>query len=138
MERNPGDPPSIVLFDGICNFCVASIQFIIDRDPQEHFRFAPLQSSAGQSLLQKHNLNTDDFDTLILIEDGKAYHRTTAALRITRQLKGLWPAMYGLILVPRAVRDLIYNVLARHRYKLFGKRDACMIPSPELEDRFMT
>jgi predicted DCC family thiol-disulfide oxidoreductase YuxK len=137
MEINPGAPPSIVLFDGICNFCVRSVRFIINRDPEKHFRFAPIQSSAGQILLRKHNLNTDDFDTLILIEEGKAYNRSTAVLRIIRQFRGLWPALYALVVVPRAARDLVYIVLAKNRYKLFGRRDACMIPSPELEDRFM-
>ena len=138
MERSPGDPPSIVLFDGICNFCVGSVRFIINRDPQKHFRFAPLQSPAAQTLQRKHDLHPGSLDTLILIEGRKAYSRSTAALRITRQLKGLWPALYVLILVPRAARDWIYKVLARNRYKLFGKRETCMVPPSELRDRFMT
>ncbi|MBZ5534873.1 MAG: thiol-disulfide oxidoreductase DCC family protein [Acidobacteriia bacterium] len=138
MQKSPGAETSIILFDGVCNFCNGSVRFIINRDPQKHFKFAPLQSPAAQTLLQKHGLSLEPLDTFILIEEGKTYSRSTAALRIARQLKGLWPALYVLILVPRAIRDSLYNILARNRYKLFGRRGTCMIPSPELRDRFMT
>lgn len=88
-------------------------------------------------MLERHNLSPGSLDTFILIQEGKTYGRSTAALRIARQLKGFWPALYVLILVPRALRDSLYNILARNRYKLFGRRETCMIPSPELRDRFM-
>jgi predicted DCC family thiol-disulfide oxidoreductase YuxK len=138
MERDLGDQSSIVLFDGVCNLCNSSVRFIINRDPQKHFRFAPLQSPSAQGLLQRHDLSPGSLDTFILIEAGKSYSRSTAALRIVRQFKGLWPAVYVLILIPRAVRDWVYNVLAKNRYKLFGRRETCMIPSHEVRDRFMT
>jgi len=127
----------IVLFDGVCNLCNGAVQFIIHRDREGHFSFASLQSAVGQAQLRQFGLSTDAFDTFVLVEGGKAYTRSTAALRIARQLTGAWRLLYGLIIVPRPVRDWAYGLVARNRYRLFGRRDSCMIPTPELKAKFL-
>lgn len=123
-----------VLFDGVCNLCNASVNFIIDRDPKGYFRFAALQSDAAKALGETV---TGDPDSVILYEDGKRYDKSTAALRIARRLSGLWPVLYMGIIVPRPIRDVVYRFIARNRYKWFGKSDACRLPSPELKARFL-
>ncbi len=128
---------SIVLFDGVCNLCNGAVQFIIHRDPGGRFAFASLQSAAGQARLRQFELSTDAFDTFVLVEGGKAYTRSTAALRIARQLPGAWRLLYALMIVPRPVRDWVYGLVARNRYRLFGRRDACLIPTPELKAKFL-
>lgn len=127
----------IVLFDGVCNFCNASANFILKRDPKGVFRFAPLQSEAAKGLLEKFHLPLDDLDTMVLIENGKAYTRSTAGLRIARHLNAAWPLLYGFIVLPRFFRDTIYRLIARNRYRWFGKRETCMIPLPEWKERFL-
>lgn len=127
----------IVLFDGICNFCNASVNFIIDRDPKKQIRFAPLQSEAGQRLLQKFNLSPIDLSTLILVEGETYYTKSTAALRIARMLKGFWSSLYGFIVIPSFIRDGIYDVIARNRYNWFGKMEVCRVPTDELKERFL-
>lgn len=128
---------AIILFDGVCNFCNDSVNFIIERDPTGYFKFAPLQSEIGEKLLAEHAIDKTHTDSVILIEDGKAYMRTTAALRITRKLTGGWSLFYGFIIVPAFIRDIFYDLFAKYRYKLFGKQDACMLPSPEIRSRFL-
>jgi predicted DCC family thiol-disulfide oxidoreductase YuxK len=128
---------AIVLFDGVCNLCNGSVTFIIKRDPERRLRFAALQSDSGRALLGKVGLPRDALDTLVLVEGGRAYTRSTAALRIARRLSGLWPLFYGLIVVPRPLRDLLYRAVARNRYRWFGKRDTCMLPTPDLQERFL-
>ena len=128
---------SIVLFDGVCNLCNGAVQFIINRDPEGRFSFASLQSAAGQARLREFGLSTDAFDSFVLVEGGKAYTRSTAALRIARQLPGPWRFLYALIIVPRPLRDWAYDLVARNRYRLFGRRDSCMIPTPELKAKFL-
>jgi predicted DCC family thiol-disulfide oxidoreductase YuxK len=128
---------AIVLFDGVCNFCNASVNFVIDRDPEKRIRFAPLQSEVGQRLLKKFNLSPTALDTLILVEGEKCYTRSTAALRIAKRLKGLWPLLYLFILIPPFIRDAVYDFIARNRYKWFGKTEACRVPTPELKERFL-
>ncbi len=127
----------IVLFDGVCNFCNASVNFILKRDPKGVFRFAPLQSETAKRLLEKFHLPLDDLDTMVLIENGKAYTRSTAGLRIARHLNAAWPLLYGFIVLPRFFRDTIYRLIARNRYRWFGKRETCMIPLPEWKERFL-
>lgn len=127
----------IILFDGDCNFCDASVQFIIKRDPYAHFHFTSLQSEKGQELLTKHRIPTD-VDSLVLIENNKAYTRSTAALRIAKKLDGLWHLLFLFILIPRPLRDPVYNYIARNRYRWFGKKEtACALPSPEMRKRFL-
>jgi predicted DCC family thiol-disulfide oxidoreductase YuxK len=127
----------IILFDGVCNLCNASINFILDRDPRACFRFAALQSPAGQRLLRQHNLSTGELQSLVLIESGRAFTRSTAALRIARRLTFPWNLLYAFIALPRFLRDPLYNLIARHRYRWFGKREACRMPTPDLADRFL-
>jgi len=131
------DTTSIVLFDGVCHLCSNSVHFIIRRDQRGRFKFAPLQSHIGQEYLRQHHLSPDELDTFVLIEGEKAYTRSTAALRVARQLSGLWPLAYLFIVVPKPVRDAAYNVVAKHRYKWFGKSDTCMMPTAEVKERFL-
>lgn len=128
---------AVILFDGVCNFCNGSVNFIIDRDKAGYFKFAPLQSEVGQKLLDENGIDKTVTDSVVLIEDGKAYVRTTAALRIARKLSGYWSWFYGFIVVPSFVRDVFYNLFAKYRYKMFGKQEACMLPTPEVRSRFL-
>jgi len=128
---------AVVLFDGVCNLCNGSVRFIIARDPAARLRFAALQSQAAQRLLVECGIRGPLPDSVALIEDGCVYTRSAAALRIARYLSFPWPLMWVLMPVPRALRDLIYDWIARHRYRWFGRRDACMIPTPELRARFL-
>lgn len=129
---------AIVLFDGVCNLCNASVQFIITHDPQEYFKFAALQSAAATKLLQNHSTPVGTLESVILIEDGKVYVESAAALRIARRLRGLWPLLFAFIIVPRPIRDGIYRFIARNRYRWFGKQESCMMPTKALRARFLT
>ncbi len=128
---------TLVLFDGVCNLCNNSVNFIIDRDPKAFFKFAALQDEAVKPLLTRYALSTDYLDSLVVVEAGQCYRSSTAALRIARRLTGGWPLFYAFIIIPRPVRDVIYNWIARNRYRFFGKRDTCRIPTPELRARFL-
>lgn len=128
---------AVVLFDGVCNLCSASVRFVVRRDPAGRFRFASLQSAAGRELLLRHGLDPDDLHSVVLVEGGRAYTRSDAALRIARGLRGAWPLLGLLRAVPRPVRDGAYRLVAANRYRWFGKRDACMLPSPGLRGRFL-
>lgn len=128
---------SVLLFDGVCNLCNSSVNFILARDPKAKFRFASLQSDEGQELLQAFEDRPSDLSSVVLIEDGQLYARSDAALRVARQLSGGWPLLYAFIVLPRALRDAVYDWIARNRYRWFGKRDSCMMPSPELRSRFL-
>ncbi len=128
----------LVLFDGVCNLCSASVQFIIEHDPEGKIMFASLQSERGQAILQHLGMKTDDFDTFILIENGQAYTGSTGVLKEVRYFSGLWKYLYVLIVVPRPIRDFFYNIIAKNRYRWFGKKKECWLPSPELKMRFLT
>jgi predicted DCC family thiol-disulfide oxidoreductase YuxK len=127
----------VILFDGVCNLCNGSVLFILNRDPSGIFRFAPLQSETGKNLLSKFVLPNDKFDSIILVENNEYYLRSTAALKILQRLGALWKTVYVFMLVPRPVRDYIYDIVARNRYKWYGKRAECMIPSSDIESRFL-
>ena len=127
----------IVLFDGVCNFCNFWVNFLLDRDKKDRFRFTPLQSETGEKLLKKFNLSTNDFDTFVVIDGDKFYVRSTAALMVAKNLSGLWKIFYAFILIPKPIRDFLYNLIAKNRYKLFGKREACRIPTPEERSKFI-
>ena len=128
---------AIVLFDGVCNLCNRSVRFIVKRDPAGRFKFAPLQSEVAKKFLGD-DAQADDLGTLILLEDGVTYRRSSAILRIARGLRFPWPlAYYAFIWVPRFIRDALYNALARRRYQWFGRMDACPAPSAELSGRFI-
>ncbi|SET00118.1 Predicted thiol-disulfide oxidoreductase YuxK, DCC family [Oceanobacillus limi] len=126
----------IILFDGVCNFCDQSVQFILKRDEKHYFQFASLQSDAGKKLIKDFDVPTD-IDSMILIENNKYYSKSSAALRICKNLKGLWRLLYGFLIVPKPIRDFAYGIIAKNRYKWFGKRDSCMLPPPEVRDRFL-
>jgi predicted DCC family thiol-disulfide oxidoreductase YuxK len=128
---------AIILFDGVCNFCNGSVNFIIDRDKTGYFKFAPLQSEVGQKLLDENGVDKSVTDSVVLVEDGKVYTHSTAALRIAGRLKGKWSWVHHLTVVPRFVRDGFYKLFAKYRYKMFGKQEACMLPTPEIRSRFL-
>ena len=141
---------AVVLFDGVCNFCDASVNFIIEHDKAGYFKFAPLQSEEGSKLASQYGFEsatalsdkaTSDLipiDSVILIEDGKAYTHSTAALTILKRLGAPWSWLYVFVIVPRSVRDWAYRLFARYRYRIFGRKDQCMLPSPEVRARFLT
>ena len=127
----------ILLFDGVCNLCNGLVGFILRNDPRRRFRFASLQSPAGQALLARHGLPTADLDSVVLIEGGRAFTRSTAVLRIARRMGYLWPLAFVFILIPRPLRDLCYKWVGKNRYRMFGRREACMLPTPDLKARFL-
>lgn len=130
-------PFSLILFDGYCNLCSATVQFILKHDRKAKFRFASLQSEYGKTILQKHQLPTDSFGTFVLVEADIVFTKSTAALRIVKSLTGMWPLLYVAIIIPRFLRDAIYNLVARNRYKWFGRRDSCWLPKNDWRERFM-
>ncbi len=136
MDKINTDHP-ILLFDGVCNLCNGFVQFVIERDPEGHFHFAALQSATAQDLLKAHNISTEQMDTVVLVENGKAYVRSEVALRMVPKLGGLWPVLSVFKILPLFIRDPIYNYIAKNRYRWFGEKEQCMIPTPELKSRFL-
>lgn len=126
----------VILFDGVCNFCNASINFVIDRDAARRFRFASLQSDFGQRLLAENKRQLTDFDTVLLLREGTLFEKSDAALEIARYLKG-WSWLYLFRVVPRFIRDFFYDMIAKNRYRLFGKSESCRIPTPEEKKLFV-
>lgn len=127
----------ILLFDGVCTMCNHLVTFVIRRDPQGKFRFASLQSVTGQRLLQQVKLPTANFNTFVLIEGNRYYTKSTAALHLFKKLGYLWGLLYLLMIVPRPLRDMVYHWVARNRYKWFGIKDQCMMPTPDIKERFL-
>ena len=127
----------IILFDGVCKFCHASVQFVIKRDNHNRFRFCPLQSPKGQQLAMDHGIDNLNLTLMILLEDNNIYRKSSAALRIARKLASPWPALYIFIVVPTIIRDVVYDFIGNHRYQWFGKYDQCMIPDDDTRDRFL-
>ena len=128
---------SIILFDGVCNLCNSSVQFVIKHDADKKFMFASLQSTAGQLLLKQFDLPLQDFNSFILIENEKVFFKSTAALMVAKHLKGAVKLLYGFIVVPPFIRNGAYNFIAKNRYKWFGKKESCILPTPELKARFL-
>lgn len=128
---------ALILFDGVCNLCNGAVNFIIDRDPEGYFQFAPLQSETAREHLDGTPVFSDNLDTIVLIENGTPYVRSTAALRIARHLTGGWPLLALFLAVPRPLRDAVYNGIAQNRYDWFGRRDQCRMPTPDLKARFL-
>lgn len=127
----------IILFDGICNFCNSSVNFIIERDIRNRFIFAPIQSESGKKLMNHFGLDAENLKTIILIEGERYYTKTTAALRIAKELKGAWKLFYVFIIVPPFIRDIFYNMISKYRYRWFGKRETCRLPTPEEKEKFL-
>lgn len=128
---------NIVLFDGVCNLCSGSVQFIMKRDPKSKFHFASLQSKLGQEQLERFGLNKTELHSIILIQGQHFLQRSDAALEIAKQLNAGWPLFYSFKILPRFLRDGIYTWIANNRYRFFGKKDSCWIPTPELKERFL-
>ena len=128
----------VILFDGVCNFCNSVVQFVIRQDAGEHLHFAPLQSPAGQKLLQQHHLPQKDFETFLLVDNNTVYQKSDAALRVAKHFKWYWQWVQVLRFIPRPWRNAVYSFVARNRYRWFGKRDACMIPTENIKKRFLT
>jgi predicted DCC family thiol-disulfide oxidoreductase YuxK len=131
-EKHP-----VILFDGVCNLCSASVQYVIKHDPQRIFRFASLQSSFAQKILSNHNLPINDYNSFVLFADNKIYTRSTAALLVAKNLKGFIRFSYAFIIMPKFIRDTVYNIIAKNRYKWFGKKQACWLPTPDLKNLFL-
>ena len=127
----------IILFDGVCNFCNAGINFIIKQDKRKVFRFAALQSETGQRLLKQHHLSTKEFDSFVLIDNGKVYMKSSAGIKVYGKLPWYWKWTQAAWLAPKVIRNGVYDWIARNRYKWFGKKEACMIPTAEVRSRFL-
>lgn len=129
----------IILFDGVCNFCNSSVNFVIDRDHKKKFKFAALQSDIGKDLLSNLGLNSlGNYDSVILIKNNKVYKKSAAALEICLNLQGFWKWLYVFKVLPWFIRDLFYDLIAKNRYRWFGKTEACRVPEPGLKERFLS
>ena len=127
----------IIVFDGVCNFCNVFVDFVIGHDPQGKFKFGTLQSGQGQEILTRLGLDTEDFETFLLLEQGQVFTKSTAALKIAKCLTGPWPLLTMFLIVPPSIRDRLYDFIARRRYRWMGKRDTCRVPSSEEWERFI-
>lgn len=128
---------NILLFDGICNLCSAAVRFVIKRDPDRKFKFASLQSATGRQWLEKMGLTEESTDSFVLIQGDRFFLRSSAALRVLREIGGGWKFFYVFMIIPKPIRDFFYNQVARSRYRIFGRQDSCMVPTPDLQDRFL-
>ena len=129
---------SIILFDGVCNLCNGFVQFAIKRNRKKNLHFSSLQSEFSQITLKKFGFKSDYIESLVFYKNGKIYTKSGAALRIAKELDGLWPLTYSLMIIPYPIRDFVYNIIAKNRYKWFGKKDQCMVPSKDLQSRFVS
>ena len=127
----------IILFDGVCNLCNDSVKFIIKHDTKDVFRFTALQSTVGMVMVTKHGIDTSKTDSILLIDQDKIYAKSTAALKIARHLSGGYPLLYGFMIVPNFIRNWVYDIIAKNRYKWFGRKDSCMVPTAELKNKFL-
>ncbi|MGB5362746.1 MAG: thiol-disulfide oxidoreductase DCC family protein [Aureibaculum sp.] len=128
---------SIIFFDGVCNLCNNSVQFIIKRDKYKRFLYASLQSDAARDILLQFKIKNSYLDSIILVENGKLYQKSTAILKIAKELNGFCHLNYGFIIIPKSIRDYVYGIIAKNRYKWFGKRSVCMIPTGDMKLRFL-
>ena len=131
-------PQPLILFDGVCNLCTHSVQFVIQRDAKQQFRFASIQSDLGQKVLQQYGLSTTKINTVVLLNNNQIYTHSTAALHIAQHLGGLWQLASLALWVPAPLRDAVYTFIAQNRYRWFGKQESCWLPTPELKNRFLT
>ncbi|MDQ0350398.1 putative DCC family thiol-disulfide oxidoreductase YuxK [Alkalibacillus filiformis] len=125
----------VILFDGVCNLCNGVVQLLIKHDSQDHFRFAALQSDFGERVTSQ--IDQHDLDSIIVITNGKMYTKSSGALQIVKKMDGAWKYLYVLRIIPKPIRDQLYDFLARNRHKIFGRRDSCMMPTPELKQKFL-
>ncbi|WP_026950957.1 thiol-disulfide oxidoreductase DCC family protein [Algoriphagus mannitolivorans] len=129
---------SIILFDGVCNLCNSSIDFILKRDKSNRFLVGALQEEPGKAILARYQAKPDYLDSLVVVENEKIFFRSTAALKIAKNLSGLWPLFYGFIFIPAFLRDPVYDWIGKNRYRWFGKKNTCRIPTPEEKAKFLT
>ena len=127
----------IVVFDGVCNLCNGSVNFIIKRDPKNKFVFSAVQGDFAQELINQNALNNVGEETFLVVKGDQFFMYSDAALEIAKNLSGLWPLLYTLKILPKFIRDSLYKAVARNRYKLFGRTDTCMVPTEELRSRFI-
>lgn len=127
----------VILFDGVCNLCNSSVNFVIRHDKKGVFKFAPLQSDFGTKTLKKYDINPKDTDSIILIDQDKSYIKSSAALYIAKDLSGAYPLLFTFMIVPKFIRNWVYDYVAKNRYRWYGKKDSCMIPTPELKGKFI-
>jgi predicted DCC family thiol-disulfide oxidoreductase YuxK len=128
---------NLILFDGVCNFCNAAVQMVIEIDRQKVFKFAPIQSELGQQLYHQHGLDASDIQTLMLVDEDKVWTKSDAVLEVLSRLDGGWQLLGAFKVMPQPIRDWAYSEFARQRFVLFGRRETCTIPTPELRERFM-
>ena len=128
---------AIILFDGVCNLCNGFVNFLIPRDAENRFQFGSLQSPKVKALLKEYQYDATEISTVLLLEESHLYTQSTAVLKIFRKMGGAWPLLYAFIIVPKPIRNFVYNLVARNRYRLFGRKDSCMMPTPELKARFV-
>ena len=128
---------NVVYFDGVCNLCNSAVNFLIDQDKQGRLKFASLQSEAGREALHRWGLPEKEYDSFILEKDGRLFQKSEAALEVVKLLGGGWSLLYGFKVIPRSWRDWLYTRIARNRYRWFGKRTECRLPTPELKARFL-
>ncbi len=138
MSQKSEEHNAIILFDGVCNFCNSSVNFIINHDKQGYFKFAPIQSEKGKALCEKLAIDLQSVDSIILIENDQFKIKSSAILRITKKLNRGYPLLFGFIIIPRFFRDAIYDLIARNRYNWFGRKDSCMVPTSEVRSRFIS
>lgn len=131
------DEPHIIIFDGVCNFCSGAVYFIIKRDPHRKFAFTPMQGKLATGLIEEFEVARAGTDTLVLIKNGKCFIRSTAALEIAKDLRGCWFLLNIFVVIPTPIRDAFYNLFSRYRYRLFGKKSRCMVPSSSVKSRFI-
>ena len=135
--QNTREEYAVILFDGVCNMCNASVNYVMDHDPQERFRFASLQSEVGHQLASEHGIDASELSSMVLMEQGKAYVRSTAVLKVCRRLRGPAKLLWPFVLLPSTLRDPFYRFVANRRYKWFGKKDACRLPTESDRARFL-
>jgi len=136
-QHDWGQFEKVIVFDGVCNFCNAFVDFVMRHDPQGIFKFGTLQSGQAQEILRRLGLHSEDFETFLLLEQGQVFTKSTAALKIAKCLSGPWPLLMIFLIVPRLIRDGIYDFIARRRYRWMGKRDTCRVPSSAERERFV-
>jgi len=126
----------VIFFDGVCNLCNASVQFVIKHDKNDQFSFTAIQGELAKEVLPKFKIDPGQLNTILLLEEGKLYTKSSAALRIAKKLDGVWPLLYAFIVIPKLVRDWLYNIIAKNRYNWWGKEESCWVPTPTLKNKF--
>ncbi|MBC6111369.1 thiol-disulfide oxidoreductase DCC family protein [Pedobacter fastidiosus] len=126
----------VIFFDGVCNLCNASVQFVIEHDHENLFKFTALQSAYAKEVLPQFNVDPEKLNSILLLENGILYTKSSSALRVAKKLNGLWPLLFGFIIIPKFIRDWFYDIIAKNRYKWWGKQESCWVPTPDLKSKF--